>query len=98
MEKEREGRGRVSCSVLDSNEKTGQGSGCMLKSFDTYLERDKAWDRCIQPPATMRHSQEGLRPDLPGRFGIKHSVMWQTQTETPRIQEQTVTTAQEVKI
>lgn len=38
MEKEREGRGRVPCSVLDSNEKTGQGSGCMLKSFDTYLE------------------------------------------------------------
>lgn len=40
MEKEREGRERAQCSVLDSNEKTGQGSGCMSQSFDTYLECD----------------------------------------------------------
>lgn len=40
LEKEREGRGRAPCSVFDSNEKRGQGSGGTSQSFGTHLECD----------------------------------------------------------
>lgn len=50
------------------------------------------------PTSSSHQTQAGRAETCPASEVWQHSVMWQTQTETPTTRVQTVTSAQEVKI